>query len=107
MGRKMERVTRDRAAKATRPMVLAVEVRAMRVTCSRCQAESWLETHERCYACGALLKRCADCLCYSPERQVCSTLRLVISRHDSEHPTPLGDSANFGSYLPRPRVELR
>jgi hypothetical protein len=73
------------------------------IKCPHCAAENWLENQNRCLKCGAVLRRCADCVSYDAPQENCRALQIEIEANEAQGPTPLSNSVNCQSYHPQPR----
>ena len=76
----------------------------MEIDCPKCGAENWLENQSKCLACGAVLRRCADCTHYDRKQSYCDSIRSDITLHEAENPGVLATSANCRFYSPLGRV---
>ena len=76
----------------------------MEIDCPKCGTENWLENQSKCLACGAVLRRCADCSLYDRTRSYCDSIKSDISPHEAENPGPLALSTNCRFSRPLARV---
>ena len=76
----------------------------MEIDCPKCGTENWLENQNRCFACGAVLRRCADCTQYDREKRFCTAIKTDIELHEAESPGVLASSATCQFYRPFARV---
>ncbi len=70
----------------------------MELNCPMCGLENWLENQSRCLACGAILRRCADCASYDAGRELCRRLSIDVDRYEAENPGVLSNSTNCSGY---------
>ena|GEM_PF-1047688 len=68
------------------------------IICPKCGTENWLENQNRCFACNAVLRRCADCVNYDSRREWCRALDSEIGRYEAENPSLLSISTNCMGY---------
>jgi hypothetical protein len=75
------------------------------ILCPNCELENWLENQSRCLNCGAILRRCVDCVNYAPRNRQCRKLTIEIEAREAEYPTLLSASTNCRQYSPRLLVQ--
>lgn len=72
------------------------------VNCPYCGVANWLENQSRCFQCGTVLRRCADCANCDTRQDACRTLKLEIEHEEVYNPGLLSTSANCRQYQPLP-----
>jgi hypothetical protein len=71
------------------------------VLCPKCGVENWLENQSRCFQCGAVLRRCADCASYDDAGSFCREWRVEIDSDEAQQPGGLAVSVNCAPFRPR------
>jgi hypothetical protein len=74
----------------------------MEIKCPYCGLQNWLENQNRCFQCGTVLRRCADCTSYDTRRDTCRALGVDIEHEEAYSPGMLSSSANCRRYEPLP-----
>ena len=72
----------------------------MFIACPNCGKDVYYKTNLRCMKCGAIVRRCVDCVHFDPFESLCAERGGNIDPEQALQPTRLSVSAGCQAYEP-------